>query len=201
MIWIPAASVDLFEAHLGAGKHVQIVFEDHPGKIITFLKVWHIQSIVMILVDLRYSCQAIYAGEIFYAPIIVCIKCSILTLYYRLFGIRKGLARTCQALIGITIAWGIATLLPAIFQCNPVDVAWDPMKTENRCIELRPYLIGTNVPNVVLDFAILLTPVYVIWKLKLPISKRLLISGIFVLGAWYDGLISRSVVEISAYCS
>ena len=129
--------------------------------------------------------QAIYAGEIFYPPSIVCAKCSILALYCRLFGVLKNFARVCYLLMGMTVAWGIATLLPAIFQCIPIGTAWDPTSTRNNCSNLRAYLVGTNVPNVLLDFLILVTPLYPIWNLKLPTAKKVWISGIFVLGAWY----------------
>ena len=36
---IPIATTDLIECHLGAGKHVQAVVQDHPGNISDFLKV------------------------------------------------------------------------------------------------------------------------------------------------------------------
>ncbi len=122
---------------------------------------------------------------VFYPPIIVCIKCSILTFYYRLFGIRKEFARVCYILMGMTVAWDITTLFPAVFQCKPIHVAWDPTSARSDCLKLRGYLVGTNVPNVLLDFTILVTPLYPVWKLKLSTRKKALISGIFVLGAWY----------------
>lgn len=36
---VPALTADLIECHLGAGKHVQAVVQDHPGNIVNFLKV------------------------------------------------------------------------------------------------------------------------------------------------------------------
>lgn len=173
------------EARCGAGKHLEAVIQRDPNNVVNFLKVWFLWIPRRRIAQLTFSSQAIYAGEIFYPPIIVCIKCSILSLYYRLFGIRKAFARVCQVLIGVTIAWGLATLLPAVFQCNPIRTAWNPMSTRSNCFQLRPYLVGTNVPNVLLDFAILVTPLYAIWELKLPTARKVLISGIFVLGAWY----------------
>ena len=185
----------MIEVNLGAGKHLQDVIREHPENFTKFLKVilFFRHSLSS---QLTFTCQAIYAGEIVYPPIIVCIKCSILALYYRLFGVRRGFARLCYILMGVTVSWGLATLLPAIFQCDPVRKAWDPTNTEGRCIPLKPYLVGTNVPNVLLDFAILVTPLYPIWSLKLPAVKKLWISGIFVLGAWYVILIPLSKVKI-----
>ena len=127
---------------------------------------------------------------IFYPPIIVCIKCSILTLYYRLFGISEGFARVCYILMGMTVAWGIATLFPAVFQCKPIHVAWDPTSARSDCLKLRAYLVGTNIPNVLLDFAILVAPLYPVWRLKLSTRRKALISGVFVLGAWYGVLLA-----------
>ena len=95
------------------------------------------------------------------------------------------MARVCCVLMGLTVAWGIATFFAAVFQCKHIDVAWDPKSTGSGCFQLRAYLVGTNVPNVLLDFAILVTPLYPIWQLKLPTSKKVFISGVFALGAWY----------------
>ena len=36
---VPALTTDLIECHLGAGKHVQAVVQDHPGNIVHFLQV------------------------------------------------------------------------------------------------------------------------------------------------------------------
>ena len=45
--------------------------------------------------------------------------------------------------------------------------------------------VAVVIPATLLDFAILVTPLYPVWQLKLPTAKKVLISGIFVLGAWY----------------
>ena len=38
-ILAPTLTTNLIQSHLGAGKHVQTVIRNHPGRIILFLKV------------------------------------------------------------------------------------------------------------------------------------------------------------------
>lgn len=131
---------------------------------------------------LRY----IFSGEILYPFAIVPIKCSISCLYIRLFGIHKSFRWYNYILIIITILWGIINLFGLIFQCSPVQEAWNPLNpTRKGCINLRLYLIGTNVPNVVLDFLLLVAPIHLIWGLHLPMRKKLLIIAVLILGAGY----------------
>ena len=80
--------------------------------------------------------------------------------------------------------WALATTLGAIFQCDPISTAWNPYSTRANCFKLRPYLVGTNVVNVLLDVALLVAPMYPIWELKLPTPRKIMISAIFLLGAW-----------------
>ena len=132
-----------------------------------------------------YWTQYIYSVELLYAPVIGPLKCSILFLYVRLFGIRREFRTWCYILLGITIAWALALELGSIFQCHPVAAAWDPLGDRSNCVPLKELLIGTNVPNICLDFIILVTPFYPIWNLQLPLRKKFLISLIFVVGAGY----------------
>lgn len=82
-------------------------------------------------------------------------------------------------MIVVTVGWGISTLFSTIFQCTPITAVWDH---KGFCINLNAWFIGTNVPSIILDFAILILPMRVVWHLKLSIGRKVGLSGIFVLG-------------------
>ncbi|KAL9600847.1 MAG: hypothetical protein Q9219_002889 [cf. Caloplaca sp. 3 TL-2023] len=123
-----------------------------------------------------------YANEIVYASIVTCIKSSVLCLYLRLFGVNRRFATIVKGFLIVVFAWGIATLLTSIFQCHPVRGAWDLSVPRDRCFSLRTWLIATNVPNIVIDFGIILLPMHLVWRLKLSIARKIGLTAIFLLG-------------------
>lgn len=72
-------------------------------------------------------------------------------------------------------------LLPAIFDCMPIHAFWDK-EVPGTCIDSLRYFLGVAIPNVVTDILFLLFPIPWIWKLVLPMSQKIALSGIFLLG-------------------
>ncbi len=124
----------------------------------------------------------IYAVELMYPFYIGPIKCSLCCLYIRLFGIHKWFRYYNYGLMAVIVAWSLATLFGSIFQCHPIREAWNPMSDRSMCVNLRAFLIGTNTPNVILDFLILTAPVYLIWTLHLPWRKRAWVTLVLAIG-------------------
>ena len=142
---------------LGAGKHIQVVEQNTPQNIVPFLKVGtpsltcgELRGLAPLTIM-----QWIFSVELTYGFVIMPLKCSILMLYIRLFGFNIALRKSCYTLIAITVAWFLASSFAALFQCHPVSSAWNPRDNRSHCINLRAYLVGINVPNTLIDFAIL----------------------------------------------
>ena len=72
-------------------------------------------------------------------------------------------------------------LLPAIFDCMPIHAFWD-VEVPRTCIESLHYFLGVAIPNVVTDILLLIFPLPWIWKLVMPTSQKIALSGIFLLG-------------------
>jgi hypothetical protein len=71
-----------------------------------------------------------------------------------------------------------------IFNCVPVQAAWDILITDKTCIEVRNIYIGGSVPNVLLDILIVFLPMPYVWRLHAPLGQRLILAGMFVLGTF-----------------
>ena len=125
----------------------------------------------------------IYAVEILYSFVIGPIKCSICCLYIRLFGIQKWFWWYNCALMVTTLLWGFATTFGSVFQCKPIHEAWNPLSTRSMCVDLRLFLIGTNIPNIIIDFLILTAPMPIIWNLQLATRKKIMVIALLCLGA------------------
>lgn len=57
------------------------------------------------------------------------------------------------------------------------------MSDRHTCFPLKPLLVGTNVPNIVLNIAILITPLREILQMKVPWLKKFLLCVVLLLGA------------------
>ena len=88
------------------------------------------------------------------------------------------------ALLVLVVCWGIATLFSSVFQCRPVKAAWLPFLAGARCFSIRAWLIGTNVPNIVIDFFILVLPIPLVWGLNLSVPRRASLNAVFLVGLW-----------------
>ena len=145
----------------GAGRHVQAVIpSEHVEKFLIYT----------------------YANEIVYASIVTAIKSSILCFYLRIFAIDKNFVKIVYIFLALVVAWGIATLLTAVLQCIPVSAAWNQHLPRSHCFNYRAWLIATNVPNIIIDFGILLLPMPQVWRLKLSTWRKISVSGVFLLG-------------------
>jgi len=99
--------------------------------------------------------------------------------YHRVFGRQF---RGWILLLGtISVLWGIAFTLVSIFQCSPVQRAWDE-EIEGTCIPYLNIFIGLQVANIILDVAILCLPITAVMGLQMAKSNKRSVIGTFMLG-------------------
>ena len=157
----------------------------------------------------------LFVVQILYPMSIATTKYSILLFYRRIFNIPK--TRIPLIAIGVAVTiWLVgvvrtlvlryltslasltsAQVLPAIWSCNPIPAFWtrDPHAV---CIDSVSYFLGLAIPNIITDVVILLFPVPLIWNLKIPISQKLAILGIFLLGGFITIVSSLRLVSVVA---
>ena len=89
-------------------------------------------------------------------------------------------------MLALSLMWCIAMTAAIIFQCHPVEAAWDPLRTTKRqCILFGNFTLAYEVSNIVVDLAILLLPLYMIRLLHLSARQKWAISLVFLLGVLY----------------
>ncbi|KAI1453891.1 hypothetical protein F4805DRAFT_461281 [Annulohypoxylon moriforme] len=143
----------------------------------------------------------IFAAEIHYGIGFTLIKLSIITLYRQLFPTRFMLAST-KILAVIIIMWGIAVVLVSVFNCNPIRGFWDYILPDydvpTKCVNTRWFFIGISIPNIITDALLLCLPLRDVWGLQLPWNTKIIISGLFALGAF---VIAASCMRIYSMIS
>lgn len=142
----------------------------------------------------------LFVGEILYTLIIVLVKYCILSFYWRIFAAAHLIRIPIFTLTGITTAWGIATILVSIFQCNPVSSFWNrnPNKPSNCTIDDYAFFVGIAVPNIITDAALLSVPIPFIWRLHRDRPQKFALAGMFMLGGFVTII---SIVRLSALVS
>jgi hypothetical protein len=116
-----------------------------------------------------------------YFPMILSIKFCILLGFLRMFKTDRG--TKWGIWIGLTACsiFYIVTFFIDVFRCKPVEAAWNPT-VNGTCLSYAAFPWATGVFHVVSDFYILMLPLPVIFKMHMPLARRLRVVSIFGLG-------------------
>ncbi|GAP93174.1 putative integral membrane protein [Rosellinia necatrix] len=131
--------------------------------------------------EVSWLLKLFYWPELAYTILVASVKMSILLSYKRIFGHNRTTLVHIYIMMGLVMSWGVAVFFTVVFQCSPVDKAWQPQKPGS-CINLIAFLWGNSVSNFIIDWLILLVPVRPVLKLHMPKSQKLVVGGAFALG-------------------
>ncbi|KAJ5179969.1 hypothetical protein N7492_003179 [Penicillium capsulatum] len=145
----------------GYGKHIDTVHSEY--KLGMFLKL-----------D--------FVTEITYLLALGTIKISFCLFYLKIFpGNRFRLL--CWALIGLLVAETVEETMVVIFQCWPVQKAWDASGTmDGKCLQLLTFYYISFGIRLATDIAIFTLPIPKLLQLKMTIGKRAGLIFMFSLG-------------------
>ncbi|KAK7949563.1 hypothetical protein PG988_016202 [Apiospora saccharicola] len=121
-----------------------------------------------------------------YPTLSASIRVSTLLFYRRIFAKTdprlKLVIWALLALQGVYVA--VYSVLPA-FVCDPIRYAWRPLERQLHCSD-RYYAmthISLYAVSMAFDFVLLIVPVAPVWKLQMPVAKRIGTVVLFSLGA------------------
>lgn len=122
------------------------------------------------------------------------VKLSILW-FYRAIASHRTFRRTVNGLIIFVIAYTIATTFAAAFQCEKPSQSYDvsgylaqfdnnpqTKKPDVKCYDPTRLWVFTSAVNLFTDVLIMLLPIPTLLGLRVPMSKRLALVGIFSVG-------------------
>ncbi|KAI1380945.1 MFS general substrate transporter [Hypoxylon crocopeplum] len=124
-----------------------------------------------------------YAFSVLYNPALMATKTSVLIFYLRLSkNTQKVLRLASWAVLAIVNVAGTVLTLLNIFQCRPIQAAFDPYNGDVFCIPLLTEFICSAPVNVVTDLAILALPLPVLTSMRLPRRQKVILIFTFALG-------------------
>lgn len=103
--------------------------------------------------------------------------------YYRIVQQIRTLKIIYAIIMVLVTIWSVSQIFVTAFTCVPIQGLWD-MSIPATCDSLGPsaqqYLNSGG--NIVTDVIILVLPLPVVWRLKLPRNQKLVLVGVFSLG-------------------
>ncbi|KAI8631860.1 hypothetical protein F5Y19DRAFT_463039 [Xylariaceae sp. FL1651] len=129
--------------------------------------------------------------------LVVQTKLSMLTLYLRLFTMVQ-FKKYIYGLISIVSIYGFTFIVVILTNCNPIHQLWDPVPggwCQDVTIE-QFTIIGFNL---VIDLAIVIFPMPILWQLQMPRHSKIFVTMMFSIGlvtvvvmAWRLNITTRS---------
>ncbi|KAK0102060.1 hypothetical protein ONS96_006024 [Cadophora gregata f. sp. sojae] len=118
--------------------------------------------------------------QITYKMAVAMNKASILLLYLRIMPQRyyRILIYSLLTIVGL---FAISTTIAGIFQCIPVDKAWNKKKP-GHCYNLVNAWYTNAVFSITTDFLILMLPMHMVYKLQRDMREKFLLYCVFGLG-------------------
>lgn len=125
-----------------------------------------------------------FGTECCYLIVGALVKFSLTIFILRLFP-NKSIHIAGLSIMAFIAVFTIAMTFALAFQCRPAHAAYDKSITDAECWSPHTHyavLMTQGVIMFVLDALILSLPIRPIWKLQMPVKKRLMILGLFAIG-------------------
>ncbi|KAK8014640.1 hypothetical protein PG990_007936 [Apiospora arundinis] len=124
-----------------------------------------------------------YVFSVLYNPALMATKTSILVFYLRLSRNTEQVLRLASwAVLGIVNISGAVLTLLNVFQCRPIEAAFNYYATKAQCIPLLTEFICSAPVNIITDLAILALPLPVLTGMRLPPRQKIILVVTFTLG-------------------
>ena len=125
--------------------------------------------------------QTLFVCQVLYATAVTITKTSIIASYLRIFptAVFGYLMAITTAVI---VALWICSVFITIFQCHPVQEAWDITLQKKNCLDILKFFYFAASVNITTDLVLCISPLPLISKLNLPANERVMLCTLFGLG-------------------
>lgn len=84
--------------------------------------------------------------------------------------------------MGLTICFNTVVVFEAFLLCRPFAYNWNK-SIDGSCADTKKAWVSAGIINFLIDFIIIHMPMPLLWKLQLPVMKKIGITVIFHIGA------------------
>ncbi|KAI1370590.1 hypothetical protein F4677DRAFT_465074 [Hypoxylon crocopeplum] len=125
----------------------------------------------------------LFTAELTYTGVIVFVKFSILTLYWRIFN-KTNIKLPISILAVTVLMWGIAVFLLTLLQCIPTRGFWNKTVEASCDVDSQKFLFAISIPNILIDVTLLTLPIPYVIRLNVSKSQKRAIVSMFLLGGF-----------------
>ena len=86
--------------------------------------------------------------------------------------------------MGLSVAFMLMAILINFLICTPVALNWDDF-VQGHCGNQRTTYFSTGIINFLIDDGIVVLPMPLVWRLQMPVAKRVGVSAMFGIGAMF----------------
>ncbi|KAI6089741.1 hypothetical protein F4821DRAFT_230826 [Hypoxylon rubiginosum] len=124
----------------------------------------------------------LHVGATIYCGAIMSLKVACLVEWARIFAPQGGRFKLiCYIVVWINVLFYTSTIFASIFACRPISAKWDKL-IPGSCINTMALDTISSIFNIVSDFAILLLPQKIIWRLQMTRKRKIGVSLVFAVG-------------------
>lgn len=124
--------------------------------------------------------------EVIFGPVIFFTELSLLLLYIKIFVVnyRSATYILIQLVLWLNAFFYMAMTLSVIFMCSPVAKFWNPLQP-GRCLNSFAIIVTSAAFNVASNITTVFLPVRAIWRLQMPLKRKIGVSAVFMTGLLY----------------
>lgn len=127
------------------------------------------------------SYQGILVGMYAWTTSNTLIRISTILLYLRIFPVRM-FNHLCWVFMVLNVAYAFGTYIVALLICRPIDSLWAPTTSGDQCGNLERLYLWHGIQNLIHDIILVAMPMPLLWRLHLPIGKKVSLILIFAMG-------------------
>lgn len=109
------------------------------------------------------------------------LQLAILTLYLRLFGVKKWVRYSSYFLISIVVLYELTFFITQLLTCRPLSKFWTPTEP-GKCFNQNAFCAAMGLIHVIIDFAIVFLPMPLIWMLQTSTSNKMILTAVLGVG-------------------
>lgn len=107
-------------------------------------------------------------------------KISVLLLYTKVFDV-PAVKYAAWAITGLITIWAVGTVLAGLLICRPIAMNWTEVPGGTCGDQVMSFTI-TGIVNLITDVAVLALPMPYLYKLQLPLYKKIVLISVFSVG-------------------
>lgn len=132
--------------------------------------------------DLHRALRYFFFAQTPYKVTVGLNKLAAVALYLRIFPSARFRLWSLGA-AGLVVAWSVASVGATVFQCVPIQAAWDRSAAEGAtCIDSASFWVAYAVMNVLTDVLVLVLPIPPLVKLQMGWRSKVMLLIAFGFG-------------------